>query len=203
MTSWRLELGMASKFVQHWKNKWMFSLVISGQSFHSVFTCERRCLHVRGHVSFGNMQAGYSHTNSDCTFDGQVSFKTWVDPVAVRGFVRPPVSPIFQTKFHSLRKQAYSNIRKFKYQKKKKKKKKKKIQIKIWYFSYFCSKQRLWYSLEPPHRVPQSMFLSRNKKINVYPCKPQFYYIKVGFKGINIKAPFRQRPQRPHCVLKT
>ena len=33
---------------------------------------------------------------------------------------------------------------------------------------------------------PQSMFLSRNKKNNVYPCKPQFYYIKVGFKGVKI-----------------
>ena len=37
------------------------------------------------------------------------------------------------------------------------------------------------YSLEPPRRggsneYPQSMFLSRNKKNNVYPCKPQFYY---------------------------
>ena len=31
-----------------------------------------------------------------------------------------------------------------------------------------------------------SMFLSRNKKNNVYACKPQFYYIKVGFKGVNI-----------------
>ena len=30
------------------------------------------------------------------------------------------------------------------------------------------------------------MFLSRNKKNNVYPCKPQFYYIKVGFNGVNI-----------------
>ena len=45
------------------------------------------------------------------------------------------------------------------------------------------------YSLELPHRggskeYPQSMFLSRNK--NVYPCKPQFYYIKVGFKGVKI-----------------
>ena len=35
------------------------------------------------------------------------------------------------------------------------------------------------YSLEPPRRggsyvYPQSMFLSRNKKNNVYPCKPQF-----------------------------
>ena len=47
------------------------------------------------------------------------------------------------------------------------------------------------YSLEPPRRggsneYPQSMFLSRNKKINVYPCKPQFCYIKVGLKGVNI-----------------
>ena len=27
------------------------------------------------------------------------------------------------------------------------------------------------------------MFLSKNKKNNVYPCKPQFYYIKVGLRG--------------------
>ena len=33
---------------------------------------------------------------------------------------------------------------------------------------------------------PQSNFLSRNKKNNVYHCKPQFYFIKVGFKGVNI-----------------
>ena len=47
------------------------------------------------------------------------------------------------------------------------------------------------YSLEPPHRggsneYPQFMFLSRNKKNNVYPCQPQFYYIKVVFKGVRI-----------------
>ena len=47
------------------------------------------------------------------------------------------------------------------------------------------------YLLEP-HRqggsneYPQPMFLSRNKKNNVYPCKPKFYYIKVGFKGVKI-----------------
>ena len=45
------------------------------------------------------------------------------------------------------------------------------------------------YSLEPPrwggsNEYPQSMILSRNKKINVYPSKPQFYCIKVGFKGV-------------------
>ena len=47
------------------------------------------------------------------------------------------------------------------------------------------------YSLEPHRRggsneYPQSMFLGRNKKNNVYPCKPQFYYIKMGFKGVKI-----------------
>ena len=36
------------------------------------------------------------------------------------------------------------------------------------------------------NEYPQPMFLSRNKKNNVYPCKPQFYYIKVGFKGVII-----------------
>ena len=39
------------------------------------------------------------------------------------------------------------------------------------------------YSLEPPQRVPQPMFLSKNRKINVYPCKPEFYFIKARFKG--------------------
>ena len=47
------------------------------------------------------------------------------------------------------------------------------------------------YLLEPPQRggsneYSQSMFLSRNEKNNVYPSKPQFYYIKVGFKGVKI-----------------
>ena len=47
------------------------------------------------------------------------------------------------------------------------------------------------YSLEPPRRggsneYQQSMVLSRNKKNDVYPYKPQFYYIKVGFKKVKI-----------------
>ena len=47
------------------------------------------------------------------------------------------------------------------------------------------------YSLEQPRRggsneYTHSMFLSRNKKNNIYPCKPQFYYIKVGFEGVKI-----------------
>ena len=68
----------------------------------------------------------------------------------------------------------------------------------IWKFSdknsdsFHISAQNIdyGYSLEPPQRggsnwYPQSMFLSRNKEKNVYPCKPQFYYIKVGFKEVN------------------
>ena len=44
------------------------------------------------------------------------------------------------------------------------------------------------YLFEPPQQggsneYLQSMFLCRKKKNNEYPCKPQFYYIKVGFKG--------------------
>ena len=54
-------------------------------------------------------------------------------------------------------------------------------------FSYFCSKHRLWVLVRTASarrfkRVPTIYVFSRNKKNNVYPCKPQFYYIKVGFK---------------------
>ena len=66
------------------------------------------------------------------------------------------------------------------------------IHIKI-FDIFHISAQNIYcgYSLEPPRRggsneYPQSMFLSRNKKNNVYPCKPQFYYIKVGYKGVRI-----------------
>ena len=50
---------------------------------------------------------------------------------------------------------------------------------------------RCGYSLEPPRRggsneYPQSMFLNKSKKNNVYPFKPQFYFIKVRFKGVKI-----------------
>ena len=46
------------------------------------------------------------------------------------------------------------------------------------------------YSLEPPRRggcneYPQSIFWAEIRN-NVYPCKPQFYYIKVGFQRVKI-----------------
>ena len=58
-------------------------------------------------------------------------------------------------------------------------------------FNIFAQNIDCGYSLEPPRRggsneYPQSMFLSRNKKNNVYPCQLQFYYIKVGFKWVKI-----------------
>ena len=47
------------------------------------------------------------------------------------------------------------------------------------------------YSLEPLRRggsneYPQFIFLNRNKKNYVYPCRAQFYFIKVGFKEVRI-----------------
>ena len=47
------------------------------------------------------------------------------------------------------------------------------------------------YSLETPRRGGSNefhnlCFLSRNKQNTVYPCKPQFYNIKVGFNGVKI-----------------
>ena len=86
----------------------------------------------------------------------------------------------------SLRKRAYSNILKILQPEKEK------FQIKNSDI-FLISVQNIdcRYSLEPPRRggsneYPQSMCLSRNKKNNVYPCKPPFYYIKVGFKGVKI-----------------
>ena len=87
---------------------------------------------------------------------------------------------------HALRKHAYSNILTIYHQNEK-------FQIKKNSDIFHICAQNIdcGYSLEPPRRggsneYPQPMFLSRNKKNNVYPCKPQFYYIKVGFKGYNI-----------------
>ena len=58
-------------------------------------------------------------------------------------------------------------------------------------FHIFAENIDCEYSLEP-HRqggsneYPQSLFLSRNKKIYINPCKPQFYCIKVKFTGVKI-----------------
>ena len=59
------------------------------------------------------------------------------------------------------------------------------------YIVNFPSKKTENFQMKNPRQggsneYPQSMFSSRNKKNNVYPCKPQFYYIKVGFKGVKI-----------------
>ena len=69
------------------------------------------------------------------------------------------------------------------------------MQLFIWkiliFFKIFGQNIDCGYALEPPQRggsneYTQSMFLSRNKKNNVYPSKPQLYYIQVGFKGVKI-----------------
>ena len=75
-----------------------------------------------------------------------------------------------------LRKHAYSNILKISPPKTEN------FQIKNWYFSYSCSKHRLWV-LVSTHNL---CFWTEIRKIMYTPCKPQLYYIKVGFKGVKI-----------------
>ena len=86
----------------------------------------------------------------------------------------------------SLRKYAYSNILKLSPPKNEN------FQIKILIFLHISAQNiNCRHSLEPPRRCgsneyPQSMFWAEIRKNNIYPCKPQFYYLKVGFKGVNI-----------------
>ena len=58
-------------------------------------------------------------------------------------------------------------------------------------FHIYAQNINCGYPLKPPRRCgsneyPQSMLLSRNKNDNIYTCKPQFYYINVGFQGVKI-----------------
>ena len=58
-------------------------------------------------------------------------------------------------------------------------------------FLIFAQNIDCGYMLEPPRRggsneYPQSMFWSKNKKNRYTPDYPQFFYIKVGFKGVHI-----------------
>ena len=103
----------------------------------------------------------------------------------------------------SLQKQAYSNILKISPPKTEN------FQIRNSdVFSYSCSKHRLWYSLEPPCRggsneYSQSMFWGKIRKIMYTPVnrKPQFYYIKVRFIGVNIiLACFRDLVPHEDCA---
>ena len=52
------------------------------------------------------------------------------------------------------------------------------FQIKKSDVSYFCLKHRLL-------DLVRTTSTSKNKNNNVYPHKPHFYYIKMGFEGLN------------------
>ena len=76
--------------------------------------------------------------------------------------------------------------------------KKETFQIKKKSYIFHISDQNIdcEYSLEPHRRgglTSTTIYVfEQNKKNNVYPCKPQFYYIKVGFKEVKIiQACFR------------
>ena len=69
---------------------------------------------------------------------------------------------------------------------------------KLLYFSYFCSKHRLWVLLRTIYVFEQKY--EKYKRFFIwkfYPCKPQFYFIKVGFKGVKfIQACFRDAQEK-------
>ena len=49
-----------------------------------------------------------------------------------------------------------------------------------------------------------NLCFEQNKKKNLHPCKPQFYCIKVGFKGVKIiQACFRDAQRFFHFATKT
>ena len=57
-------------------------------------------------------------------------------------------------------------------------------------FLIFAKNIDCWYTLEPPHEAVLTSthnlcFRAKIRK-NEYPCKPQFYYLKVGCKGVYI-----------------
>ena len=63
-------------------------------------------------------------------------------------------------------------------------------------------------NIDHEYTYPRCMVKSKNKKNNVYPCKPQFYYIKVGLKGcklhehvgIMVTSELRNEKRFPHYV---
>ena len=70
-------------------------------------------------------------------------------------------------------------------------------------YSYFCSKHRSWVhvrtaSLRRFLLVPTIHALEKKK--SVYPCSPQFYYIKVGCKDVFITRTFEQDGIRMHWI---
>ena len=73
----------------------------------------------------------------------------------------------------------------------------------------FVLKTGCVYLLEPPRRggsneYPQSMFLNRNKKNNLYSCKLQFYYYKWGLRGSKLyRHVFVMNALRPDITKET
>ena len=50
----------------------------------------------------------------------------------------------------------------------------------------FREKNLIFFIDEAVLTSTHNLCFEQNKKNNAYPCKPQFYYIKVGFKGVKI-----------------
>ena len=64
----------------------------------------------------------------------------------------------------------------------------KNVNFQMKFFNIFVQNIDCGYTLEPPQEavLTSTQNLCFGAKIinNVYPCKPQFYYVKVGCKGV-------------------
>ena len=150
---------------------------------------------------FVSRPTSYSHCMSEGLFSFHVYQSNWPTGTQSINLVKPCPMIILEMfgSYCPLRKHAHLNILKILPPKNEK------FQIKnsdIFYIS--AQNIDCGYSLEP-HRRGEAVltsthnlcfeqkykkyrifFLRRNKKNNVYLCKPQFYYIKVEFKGVKI-----------------
>ena len=54
------------------------------------------------------------------------------------------------------------------------------------FFHIFAQNIDCGYTLQPPRRVPTIYVLEQKEENKEYPFIPQFYYIKLGFKGVYI-----------------
>ena len=62
------------------------------------------------------------------------------------------------------------------------------------YFSYFCSKHRLWVHSEAVLISTHNLCFRAKIRENVYPCKPQLYYMSRDMRKLNF-AYAKTKPQ--------
>ena len=69
------------------------------------------------------------------------------------------------------------------------------------FFLIFARNIDCGYTLEPPLTSTHNLCFRAEIRKNVYPCKPQFFYIKVGCKGVYISRTCYPDEDPAYCHL--